>query len=90
MTTEKKKLYRSRSDRMVSGVCGGMADYFSVDSTVVRLIFALAILLSFGGGLLAYIICLVLMPLEPEAAAGAVSEAAIEVPSEAPAEDKPA
>ena len=86
MTPDKKKLYRSRSDRMISGVCGGMADYFSVDSTVVRLIFALAILLSFGGGLLAYIICLVLMPLEPEAA----SEAVIEGTSEAPAEDKPA
>jgi phage shock protein C len=86
MTPEKKKLYRSRSDRMISGVCGGLADYFDVDSTVVRLIFALAILLSFGGGLLAYIVCLVLMPLEPNAP----SEAIIEAPSEAPAEDKPA
>lgn len=64
MAEEKKKLYRSRSERMISGVCGGLAEYFDIDPTVVRLLFVAGTL--FGGpGLLAYIICMVLMPLEP-------------------------
>jgi len=60
----KKKLYRSRTERMIAGVCGGLAEYFSIDPTWVRLIF---ILLFFAGGcaLLIYIIMWVIIPLTP-------------------------
>jgi phage shock protein PspC (stress-responsive transcriptional regulator) len=64
MATEKKTLYRSRDERMIAGVCGGLAEYFEIDATLVRLLFVAAALLG-GPGLLAYLICLVLMPLEP-------------------------
>ncbi len=59
-----KRLYRSQSDRMIWGVCGGIADYFGVDATVVRLI---SVLMLFLGGfvILAYIICAIVIPLEP-------------------------
>lgn len=56
-----KKLYRSRMNRQVSGVCGGLADYFNIDATIIRLIWLLAFL--FGGtGLLAYIIAAIVIP----------------------------
>ena len=60
----KKRLYRSQSDRMLWGVCGGLAHYFDFDPTIVRLI---SVLLLFLGGfvILAYIICAIIIPLEP-------------------------
>lgn len=58
-----KRLYRSRSDRMVWGVCGGLAKYFSIDPVIVRIVFLLLIFLS-GVGLLAYIILAIVVPLE--------------------------
>lgn len=63
-----KRLYRSQSDRMIWGVCGGMANYLNVDPTVVRLI---AVLLLFLGGsvILAYIVFAIVMPLELSKAA---------------------
>ena len=64
MMVEKKKLYRSRDERMIAGVCGGLAEYFEIDATLVRLLFVATALLG-GPGLLAYLICLVFMPLEP-------------------------
>lgn len=59
-----KKLYKSNKDKKLFGVCGGIAEYFEVDSTVVRLG---AILLAFcvGGGILAYLIAALVMPEEP-------------------------
>lgn len=59
-----KKLYRSRKDSMIAGVCGGLAEHFDIDPTWVRLIF---ILLFFVGGsaLLAYVIMWLIVPLEP-------------------------
>ncbi len=59
-----KKLYRSKLDKKIFGVCGGIAQYFEMDSTIVRLIAVLAILFC-GGGLLAYIIAALVMPNEP-------------------------
>jgi len=56
-----KKLYRSSFDKKIAGVCGGIAEYFDVDSTLVRLgwvIFSLA----GGSGVLAYIIAMIIMP----------------------------
>ena len=58
-----KRLYRSRSDRMIWGVCGGMAKYFDMDPTIVRIIFVLLIFAN-GLGILAYIIMAVVVPLE--------------------------
>lgn len=59
-----KRLYKSRGQRMVSGVCGGIAEYLNVDPTIVRLVF---VLLSLGGGsgLLAYIIAAIVIPEPP-------------------------
>lgn len=65
MTTEKKKLYRSRKDRILAGVAGGLGEYFDIDSTLIRLVFVVAAILG-GHGILAYLICLILIPLEPE------------------------
>ena len=62
---EGKKLYRSNTDKMVAGVCGGLAQYFGVDSTLVRLIFALLVFFGVGSGLVLYIILSLIMPLEP-------------------------
>ena len=60
-----KKLYRSRTDKKVCGVCGGLAKYLNMDVTIMRLIAVLLILFA-GGGLLAYIICALVIPEEPE------------------------
>lgn len=58
-----KRLYRSRTDRMIWGVCGGLAKYFDIDPTIVRLIAVLSIFIS-GLGILAYIILAIVVPLE--------------------------
>ncbi len=64
MNVETKRLYRSRSERMISGVCGGLAQYLNLDPTLVRLLFVFATL--FGGpGLIAYIVMLFVVPEEP-------------------------
>lgn len=55
-----KKLYRSRTNRMVCGVCGGIGEYFNIDPTLVRLLWALFCFV--GGGVIAYIIAAVIIP----------------------------
>ena len=79
MTAERKKLYRSRTDRMLAGVCGGLAEYFDLDATLIRLVFIVAALLG-GHGVLAYLICLILIPLEPEDKPGEAVIEASELP----------
>lgn len=64
----KKRLYRSRSDRMIWGVCGGLAEYFDIDPTIVRIIAVLSIFLN-GMGILAYIILAIVVPMESSEAA---------------------
>ena len=59
-----KKLYKSKKNKMLGGVCGGIAHYFNIDPTIVRLIFV-AILLVLGTGLLAYIVAWIIIPLDP-------------------------
>lgn len=61
-----KKLYRSRTDKKIAGVCGGMAKYLNIDNTVVRLIWAIVGLCTVGTALLAYLICALIIPEEPE------------------------
>ena len=58
-----KKLYKSSTDRKLAGVCGGIAEYLNVDSTLVRLA-AVVLMFCFGSGLLAYIAEAVIMPAE--------------------------
>lgn len=59
-----KRLYRSRDERMIWGVCGGIAKYFDVDPTVIRVIGVLTLLFGFMG-LLIYPILTIITPLEP-------------------------
>lgn len=59
--SEGKKLYRSSTNKKLFGVCGGLAEYFDIDATVVRIIYLL-LLLGAGVGLLAYLICALVMP----------------------------
>ena len=59
-----KKLYRSRSDRKIAGVCGGLATYFRVDPFLIRLIFILFFLAG-GAAFLVYVIMWLLVPSEP-------------------------
>ena len=61
-----KKLYRSRSSRMICGVCGGIGEYFSIDPTLVRLGLVLFACLG-GSGVLAYIIAAIIIPDEAQA-----------------------
>jgi phage shock protein PspC (stress-responsive transcriptional regulator)/uncharacterized integral membrane protein len=58
-----KRLYRSRSQRVIFGVCGGLAEYFGIDPVIVRVIAVVSIFIS-GLGILAYIIMAVVVPLE--------------------------
>lgn len=61
---EQKKLYKSKSDVKIMGVCGGIAEYFNVDPTLVRLAFV-AVSLFGGGGVLAYLVAALIIPDEP-------------------------
>lgn len=66
MNTGSKKLYRSQSDRMIGGICGGLGAYLGIDSTVVRLLFVLIAAVSGGApGVVAYIIMLFIIPEDP-------------------------
>ena len=57
-----KRLYRSKTDKKISGVCGGMADYFAI----VRLLWVLGTLMSLFLGVAAYIACAFIIPEEPD------------------------
>jgi phage shock protein C len=59
-----KRLYRSGKDKMLGGVCGGIAEYFDVDPTLVRLLWVILTLI-YGVGLLAYIIAWIIIPRNP-------------------------
>ena len=56
-----KRLYRSTKDKMIAGVCGGLADYFGIDSTWMRLIFLVLLLLG-GSAFLVYLVMLIVVP----------------------------
>jgi phage shock protein C len=59
-----KLLYRSRSQKMIWGICAGIAEYLNLDPTVVRLLFVLAAIV-WGGGVLAYLVLYFVMPEAP-------------------------
>ena len=58
-----KKLYRSTKDKILGGVCGGIGEFFNIDPTLVRL--GTVLLGIFGGGLIAYIVALIIVPEAP-------------------------
>lgn len=60
-----KKIYKSVNDKCIAGVCGGIAEYFNIDSTIVRLIWAIFICF-LGTGILAYILAAIIIPNPPE------------------------
>ena len=64
MTETYKRLYRSRNNRMLFGVCGGLGEYLNADTPLIRLIFVLAFLPG-GPGLIAYLALALLVPEEP-------------------------
>lgn len=60
-----KRLYKSRDDKMLGGVCGGIAEYFGIDPTLVRLGWVLFCAMG-GSGFIAYIIAAIIIPYRPE------------------------
>ncbi len=61
-----KKLFKSDTDKKLCGVCGGIAEYFNIDSTIVRLIWAVFTFFSLGTGLLVYLLASLVMPNFPQ------------------------
>lgn len=64
MTSEVKRLYRSKKEKMVGGVCGGLGEFFQVDPIIFRLIF-LMLLFGVGSGALIYIVMMLIIPEAP-------------------------
>ena len=60
-----KKLYRSKTEKKLAGVCGGIAKYLNIDVNVIRVIWAVVALCTVGTALLAYLICAIIFPEEP-------------------------
>ena len=60
-----KKLYRIKNGKVLAGVCGGVAEYFKIDPTIVRVLWVLASLVGFAG-ILAYIACAFIIPEKPD------------------------
>jgi phage shock protein C len=67
-----KRLMRSSRDKKIAGVCGGLAEYFDIDPTIIRVLWLLAIFLG-GTGVLAYIILWIVLPVAPHTVPVAVS-----------------
>ncbi len=63
-----KRLYRSRNDRVLSGVCAGLGNYFNIDPVLVRVLAVILGFVSFGTFLLLYLVLALIIPLEPEQA----------------------
>ena len=64
MSEPLRRLYRSRKDRKLAGVCGGLAAYWGIDPVIPRLVWV-AFALAAGAGILAYVICWIVIPQEP-------------------------
>lgn len=68
--TEYKRLFRSRNDRMISGLCAGLGKYIGMDPTVVRLLFALSAVFLFPAPIIVYLVMMFIIPEEPITGAG--------------------
>ena len=60
--TDYKRLYRSRDERMIAGVCGGLGEYFGIDPTLIRLIFVLGAITTISGLFWLYVILMIVVP----------------------------
>ena len=60
--TKNKKLYRSKKNKILGGVCGGIGEHFDADPTLIRLLWVFASIFSLGAGILAYIIAWIIVP----------------------------
>jgi phage shock protein C len=58
----KKRLYRSRKEKIIGGVCGGLGEFFDVDPTIIRLLWAIMTILSVGAGIVAYLVAWIIIP----------------------------
>ena len=67
MEPDMKKLYLSTTGRKIGGVCGGIGEYFEKDPTLIRFLFILVILFSFGFGVISYLAMWLIVPKKPEA-----------------------
>lgn len=65
MSNDYKRLYRSRSDRMLSGLCGGLGEFLGTDPTVIRLVFALLTLFFFPIPIVVYLVMVLIVPEVP-------------------------
>jgi phage shock protein PspC (stress-responsive transcriptional regulator) len=63
-TGAKKRLMRSSTDKKIGGVCAGLADYFDVDATIIRLVWVL-LLICAGTGFIAYVVLWIVLPIAP-------------------------
>ncbi|MCK5043429.1 PspC domain-containing protein [Candidatus Pacearchaeota archaeon] len=59
--TKTKKLYRSKKNRIIGGVCGGIGEYLKIDPTIIRIIWAISIF-GFGAGILVYLLAWIIIP----------------------------
>ncbi|PKL60007.1 MAG: hypothetical protein CVV33_04895 [Methanomicrobiales archaeon HGW-Methanomicrobiales-4] len=62
---EPKRIFRSRNDKLLAGICGGLGKYLDIDPVFIRILFIILVL-SVGSGILIYILAWILIPLEPE------------------------
>jgi phage shock protein C len=67
MTEEVHRLYRSRTNRMIGGVCGGLGEFFAIDPTLIRILFTILAILG-GQGILLYLILVIIIPDQPQPA----------------------
>lgn len=82
MSTKSKQLYRSRDDRMIAGVCGGLGDYFDIDPTIIRLLFVFGAFATGSGLFWAYLVMMVVVPEETLASEAVVAAVVEDVQSE--------
>jgi phage shock protein C len=81
-----RKLYRSRTDSIIAGVCGGLAEYFDIDPSLVR-VGAVLLTLAWGAGLLAYLVLWLIVPQKP--LESSLSEESAETGAESPLAERP-
>ena len=60
-----KRIYRSRNEKEIAGVCGGLGEYFGIDRVLIRIVWVVTVICA-GTGILAYILAGILIPREPE------------------------
>lgn len=83
MSPQTKQLFRSRNERMIAGVCGGLGKYLNIDPTLVRLIFVFGGFATGTALFWAYLIMMVVVPEEPLASQAVVEAEAVDLPDEA-------